>query len=354
MRMKKISVAYIAFCLMVALLAGCGSDEYSSGNSIIEEETRANTDKARQETEEEIANRAKQQADIAKAKAEAQEQNPDTELVLNENVGEVGVASSTRSGINIPTYIYYPTGYNSENTYPLVIMLAGFSSAHDNGTRFDMITAEFNKNGIMVVQYDNPGYGKSEETNLAYTLTNVKNDAADVLKYVKNNYNIGKVGAFGYDVGGRVVMEMQVDGIYDFDQIELIAPFSESKDFIHACFEEKNWGSLKAQAKDKGLVKFGEQEYAYQWFTDWEEHDDALTKEFIDAYKKRRTMVIYSQIDDWVDPSAMEKLYKGVSAAAIAVSDTGHDLGVRGYSTPEQTERVIRLQSVEFMKELIK
>ncbi len=352
MRMKKIRIIYMALCMSTVLFTGCRNDVYSSENTAIEEENRDNTGKVRQETDEEIANRAKQQAEIAKVKAEIQRDS--SELIINEGIGEVGVASSTRPETSIPTYVYFPAEFNVENTYPLVIMLAGFSAAHDNGTRFDMITSELNKKGIMVVQYDYPGYGKSAETNLAYTLTNVKNDAADVLRYIKNNYNVSKVGAFGYDFGGRAIMEMQVEGIYDFDQIELIAPFSETEDFVHACFEEENWAALKAQAKDAGLAKFGEQEYAYQWFADWENRADSLTDDFISAYKKRRIMIIYSILDDWVDPMAMEKLYKGVSAAAIAITDVGHDLGVRGYSTPEQTERVIRQQSAEFMSDLLR
>lgn len=352
MRMKKI-LAICAALVMIISLIGCGNNEYSAVEPEVVEEIKASTEKARAETEEEAANRARQQLEIAQAKAEAQKQYQNYELVMNEGVGEVLVASSTRQGINIPTYIYFPKNYDSETTYPMVIMYAGFAADHNNGTRFDDITKELTDTGIMVVQFDIPGYGKSEETNLAYTLTNVKHDSLDVISYAKNNFNIGKVGAFGYDVGGRVVMEMQVDKLYDFDQIELLGPYSNTDEFIHACFGDKAWGELKAKAKDQGLAKYGVQEYSLQWFTDWEEKEDTLFDDFCKIYKKRRFMLVYSIIDDCVDPLHMEKMYKAIGGAAICLTDTGHDLGVRGFDTPKQTTRVVREQSVEFWKSLI-
>ena len=252
-------VICLVMCILITVLAGCGTDEYTTSPSVIEGESAVNAEKARLETETEMAQRVKQQAEIAKAKAEAQREFPDSELVVKDNIGEVSVASSSRIGITIPTYIYFPKDFDAEKTYPLVVMFPGFSADHNNGTGFDEITMEMTKKGLMVVQYDNPGYGKSEETNLAYTLTNVKNDALDVIKYVEDNYNIGKVGALGYDVGARVIMEMQVDLQYDFDSIELIGPYCNTNDFIRTCFESKKWGELKAKAKDTGWVTFGDQ-----------------------------------------------------------------------------------------------
>lgn len=353
MRMKKI-FAICAVFMMVFALFGCGNDEYSSGNStVIEEEAKANLEKARTETEEEIADRAKQQLEISKAKAEAQKQYQNYELVMNGNVGEVLIQSSYRTDQAVPTYIYFPKDFVPERTYPLVIMYSGFSSTHDNGTRFDDITRELTENELMVVQYDAPGYGKSEETNLAYTLTNIKNDSIDVLNYVINNFNIGKVGALGYDVGGRAVMEIQVDKRFDFDRIELIAPYCSASEFIHACFGEDNWVKLKSEATDIGNAKYGEQEYALQWFLDWEDHGDDLTDEFAKAYKGKSCMVIYSTDDSWVKLKTMENLYKKIGAAAIYVTDGGHDLGVRNYESPKSVSDTVRISSIDFMKGLI-
>lgn len=353
MRMKKIYATCAVF-MMVAALIGCGDDEYSTAQStVVEEEAKVNSEKARTETEEEIANRAKQQVEIAKAKAEAQKQYQSYELVMNGNVGEVLVKSSYRADQSVPAYIYFPKDFVPERTYPLVIMYSGFSSTHDNGTRFDDITREMTENGLMVVQYDAPGYGKSEETNLAYTLTNIKNDSIDVLNYVINTFNIGQVGALGYDVGGRAVMEIQVDKRFDFDRIELIAPYCEASEFIHGCFGEDNWGKLKLEATDNGKAQYVEQEYSLQWFLDWEDHGDNLTDEFAKAYKGKSCMVIYSTDDTWVKLKTMENLYNKTGAAAIYVTDGGHDLGVRNYESPKNVSDTVRISSVDFMKGLI-
>ncbi len=353
--MKKIinGIMCIAITAMLLVLTACGNDVYSSRNSAVENELKVNPEKARVETETEVAERAKRQAEIAKAKAEVQKQNPDSELVMSENTGEVMVASSTRMGVSIPTFFFFPKDYDPEKTYPLIIMFAGFSADHDNGTRFDHIREAFNEEGMMVVQYDNPGYGKSEESNLAYTLTNVKNDALDVLKYAKDNFNIDKVGAFGYDVGGRAVMEIQVDKQYDFDHIELVGPFCKTEEFVKAMFGQKKWNELKAKALDDNRVEFGKQEYSLQWFLDWERKEDTLTDDFCKAYKNRRVMLVFSTKDDCIETYTMDSFYKKIGAAAIVITDAGHDLGVRGYSTPKETERVIREESVAFMNDLM-
>ena len=128
MRMKKL-FAICAVFMMVFALVGCGNDEYSTASpSVIEEEAKVSSEKARTETEEEVANRAKQQLEIAKAKAEAQKQYQNYELVMNDNVGEVLIQSSYRADQAVPTYIYFPKDFVPERTYPLVIMYSGFSS----------------------------------------------------------------------------------------------------------------------------------------------------------------------------------------------------------------------------------
>lgn len=353
MRMKKIFATCAVFMLAVTII-GCGNDEYSSGSpSVIEEEVKANLEKARSETEEEVANRAKHQMEIAKAKAEAQKQYQNSEVVMNGDVGEVGVASTTRMGTLIPTYIYFPKQYNPDNTYPLVIMLAGFSADHNNGTGFDDTTDEMTKNGIMVVQYDIPGYGKSEESNAAYTLTNVKADALDVIYFVKNNYNIGKVGALGYDVGGRAVMEIQLDGLYEFDQVELAAPFCDTKEFINKFFGQKNWSDLRKQATDNGTVRYGKQEYCLQWFLDWDEKADSLISDYCKKYSKQRSMILYSTDDDLVNPITMQDLSKNLGSATICATYGGHSLGLRGKDSPDEVCLIAKTQSTEFMKDLI-
>ena len=351
MKNRRICVIGICICIMAGMLAGCGRNEYSESPAT-EEIAKVNSERAREETEAENAERIKRAEEIAKAKAEAQQTKSDSELVMNGEIGEVSVASSKRPGVSIPTFITFPIDYNASETYPMVIMFAGFSADHDNGTRFNPIAEALAEEGIMVVMYDNPGYGLSEETNLAYTLTNVKNDAVDVIMYMYGNYNIGKVGALGYDVGGRVIMELQVDGMCNFDQIELIAPFCETEEFIHSCFDKVTWENLKNKAKDNGSVQYVDQEYSYEWFTDWEAKKDTLTKDFIKNYKGRRCMLMYAIQDENVSYYTMVDLLKGLGCAAIVSDEDGHDMGVRGFESSDSTKRVVKQQSVDFMEGL--
>ncbi len=353
MKKNNICIWGICICLIISMLAGCGKEEYSSADKT-DEIAIVNSERAREETEVENAQRMKRAAEIAKAKADAQKEKSDSELVMNENVGEVGVVSSNRSGVLIPTYIYFPENYNAEFTYPMVLMFAGFSADHDNGTRFNHIAEELNKEGIMVVMYDNPGYGISEEDNLAYTLTNIKNDAVDVIMYMYYNYNIGKVGAIGYDVGGRAIMELEVDEKCNFDQIELIAPFCDTEEFIHTCFDKATWENLKDKATLDGSVQYEKQKYSKEWFLDWEAKAQTLTDDFVKKNKGNRIMLIYSTDDEEVSYYTMTDLYKNLGAAAICVTYGGHDLGVRGYDSPDEVVRIVREQSALFMEGLKK
>ncbi len=351
MRKIRFLALCISICLFSGMLVSCGKAEYSE-SSATEEIAKVNQERAREETEAENAARMKRADAIAKAKAEALEIKEDSELTVEDGIGEVSVGSTKRSGVSIPTYIYYPDGFDAETTYPMVIMFAGFSTEHDNGTRFTPLAEEFNERGIMVVMYDNPGYGKSEETNLAYTLTNIKNDAVDVIMYMYENYNIGKVGALGYDVGGRAIMELQVDGMCNFDQIELIAPFCETDEFIHACFGDSTWGKLKLEATDNGHATYGEQEYSKEWFDDWEAKAGTLTADFVKNYKGRRCMLMYAVKDDQVRYKTMAALQESLGCAAIVSEEDGHDMGVRDWNSPDKTKRVVREQSADFMEGL--
>jgi len=355
--MKKINRNYYLGILFASVLAltGCTTDTVSK--ELWEDKAGAievvEAEPAGEESEEEAAARLEREEKIAQAEIEAKNVRAISELVMVDDIGEIKIASTSRKNIAIPAYIYFPKNYKEEDTYPLVIMFSGFAGDHSNGTRFNDIAESISsENNTFVVMYDYPGYGSSEETNLEYTITNMEKDAKDVLNYMKKNYNISKVGAFGYDVGGRIVMEMVVDGTATFDQIELVAPYSTTEDFINACFGDENWNDLWAKADTYGSVQYGEQLYSKEWFEDWDEYDGTLTELFISKYKGNPSMVVFSTDDQQITLYNMELLTKGLGSASVCVTSGGHSLGVEGYETPKDVERIVEDQSIAFMNRL--
>ena len=130
------------------LLTACGNKKEIEYEEEVFSEVVAKPETTREETETESKARAQRQNDIAGAKAQVQNLVKDSEMVMNGQIGELTVASTKRVGVSIPTYIYFPAEYEAENTYPLIIMFAGFSSAHDNGTHFDQYADAFSKSGM--------------------------------------------------------------------------------------------------------------------------------------------------------------------------------------------------------------
>lgn len=89
----------------------------------------------------------------------------------------------------------------------LVVMAHGFMGDRSGRGKFEPLANQLAQQGIASIRLDFPGNGESEEPFTAYDLTNMKQDVAQAISYMKQHYRIDeeRLGMVGYSMGGRVV-----------------------------------------------------------------------------------------------------------------------------------------------------
>ena len=121
-------------------------------------------------------------------------------------VVETSVPSTAREGIAIPAYVTLPADYDPETATGLVVMLHGHGGNHNEWGGYDVISNGVAANGKIVVTFDFPGCGESTESFQLNTQSNMKQDVLDVIASMKDRYKIDSVVAFGYSMGGRILL----------------------------------------------------------------------------------------------------------------------------------------------------
>ncbi len=241
--------------------------------------------------------------------------------------GEIFVPSTKRDGVEIPTYITLPENYDPEKTYDMVILIHGHGGNHNEWGGFDPITDGLAEKGVIAVTQDFSGCGDSKESFRLNTMTNMKNDVLDVLAYMEENYNIGTVGAMGYSMGGRIVMELTAEDLYSFDKIEFVAPAEDYEDLKNLFGGHDNWDLLEAEANEKGYVEYttiyATQELSKEWFADLAKYPDGLAEAAIEKYDGE-SLTIYALDDQAVAPSVSQNVADIFGSQVINTRSGGH------------------------------
>ena len=241
-----------------------------------------------------------------------------------QRVDENGVA------VGIPAYITLPANYDPEQyEYPLVVMIHGHGGNHNEWGGYDAISNDLAEEEVIAVTLDFPGCGASTESFQLNTMTNMKNDVLDVLNYMTANYAVdtAKVGAFGYSMGGRIILEMIVEDMYDFATIELVAPGEDTEDLKDLFGGAEAWETMKTEANEKGYVEFttiyGQtQELSKEWFEDLEKYQEELVELAAPKYEGE-TLVVWCTQDEAVRPHVSENVANVMGAVKLLTYDAG-------------------------------
>lgn len=271
----------------------------------------------------------------------------------------ISVASTLRADVQIPAYVTLPTDYNTENTYPLVILCHGHGGNHNEWGGFDVITNGLADKGIIAVTLDYPGCDASKESFQLNTMTNMKADTIDVINHMLSNYSIDQsnVGIFGYSMGGRIALELLSDNAFNFAAVELVAPAEDLSDLKNLFGGSEAWEAMKAEANEKGFTVFttiyGQvQELSAAWFADLEAVPDGLAEAAANNYKGN-SFVIYAVDDEAVSPSVSKTTAEVLGSEVAVTPADGHSYSFYGV-TPE-TISITNDGSVNFFaKELVK
>ncbi|MBQ1477566.1 MAG: alpha/beta fold hydrolase [Erysipelotrichaceae bacterium] len=248
---------------------------------------------------------------------------------------ETTVDSTHRDGVKIPTYITLPADFDETKTYPLVVMIHGHHGNHNEWGGYDAISNGLAEKGLIAVTLDFSGCGASKEGIELNALSNMKNDVVDVADFMKANYKISKVGGFGYSMGGRIILELLNEDMYQFDTIEFVAPAESTEDLEKFFGGAENWEAMKAEVTDDHMASFmsmfGEQLLSKLFFEDIEKYMDAdeLASKAAAKYTGN-SLCIYATDDNVVYPEVSQRVADAFGSTVVTVSKEGHSYSFYG------------------------
>ena len=272
-------------------------------------------------------------------------------VVFDSYVEEVTVDSSIRGEGKIPAYITLPGYYTPGEEWPVVFMIHGHGGNHNEWGGYDTISDGLAENGIIAVTLDFPGCGASTESFTLNTMTNMKQDVLDVIAYVCENYSIDqdRIGGFGYSMGGRIILELTAEELYEFDTIEFVAPAEDLEDLKNLFGGAENWEVLKAEANENGFVMYSTiystLPLSKEWFADLEKYPDGLKELAAEKYTGN-SMVFWATDDAAVSPWVSEGVAETFNSATLNVYTAGHSYGF--YADDPYVDRVTTDGSVGY------
>ena len=262
---------------------------------------------------------------------------------------QLTVPSTLREGAEIPVFVTLPEDPAAANG--AVVMIHGHGGNHNEWGGFDAISNGVAESGKIVATLDFPGCGDSAESFQLNTLTNMKQDVADVIAYLKANYGVESVEAFGYSMGGRIILEMIVEDAADFSAVEFVAPAEDYADLKGLFGGAEAWEDLSATAHAEGYVVFttiyGQvQELSAAWFDDLAKYEDGLAEAAAAKYDGP-VIVIYATDDEAVAPAISQGVADAFGAKVFNTYTAGHSYSF--YSDDPEVVSTVNDNSIGFL-----
>lgn len=235
-------------------------------------------------------------------------------------------------GVQVPATMVLPQG---EGPFPLVVMAHGFGGQRrDEGST--AIASALAAQGIATIRMDFPGIGDSEEDTMLYTQSNMKQDILNGLKYAIEHFPVdtNRIGAFGYSLGGRLVLELIADEAFAFKSIALLAPAADTDDFELIFGGQADWDKLKkeSQTSASGFAVYdgAVNHLSKQWFADIKKYENnALIRKAAGKFAGQ-ALVIYAVDDAAVHPSVSKAVAEALHSQLVVVPGGGHEYGYFG------------------------
>jgi len=257
-------------------------------------------------------------------------------------------------GVQVPATFVYPRAAGGAR-FPLVVMAHGHGgSRHENGA-FDRVAESLARRGVAAIAVDFPGCGDSSEPFTGNNLTNMIADVLAARDYAVRQPQVdaGRVGLFGWSMGGRIAM-MLADRNDEFDAIATWAPAAQpgAGSMIGFLGGPEAFEAARAQAARDGYFPFTtrwgqDQQLGERFFTDMQNSAplEPLAK-FTGAL-----LVLYGDRDDVVLPevaeSAVAAARQAVKVVRYVVKGADHGLGVFS-DEPNYTDQAVN-ETVGFL-----
>ena len=244
-------------------------------------------------------------------------------------VVEAWVPSSSRE-VEIPAYFTVP----EDETDKVAVLIHGHHGNHNEWGGYDAIAEGLAQNDILVAELDFPGCGASTEDYTYNAMSYMCNDVLDVINYAKSIYGVNKIGVMGYSMGGRIVAQMLIEDMAEFDSIVFVAPAMSMQDMIEMFGGQENYEMMKETIKDTNDMypfpgAFGEQLLSNEFFNDLEKYGEDMA-EMAAAYYSGNSLTIYSTDDYIVNPKVSQQTGEIFHSTIITVNNLGHSYSFYG------------------------
>lgn len=248
------------------------------------------------------------------------------------SVVETTVASTSREGVEIPTFFTLPADVESADS--LVVLIHGHHGNHNEWGGYDAVSNALAASGIVAATLDFSGCGASAEDYQNNAMSYMCADVADVINAAKELYGVEKVGAMGYSMGGRIVCQMLIEDLASFDTIVFVAPAVSLNDLIAMFGGQENYDNMKAEIAGTDNMypfpgAFGEQLLSNKFFEDLEKYGEDMA-ELAAAKCEGNTLTIYSTNDSIVSPSVSQACADAFGATVITNSVLDHSYSFYG------------------------
>ena len=224
-------------------------------------------------------------------------------------------------GLEIPATLTLPDGMLEP--CPIVLMAHGHGGTRHENHGFGAIADALAQAGVVSIRMDFAGCGDSEEDFTANCLTTMKQDMRSAMDYARSKLLAPQIGLFGYSMGGRVVLELLIEGA-QADAIALLAPANDLDDLIETAFED--FENMHAAAQQDGFYPYRESEtLGLAWFEDLLHYDDPAA-EAAKVYNGP-ALVAYAEDDYVVRPHVSRHVADVLGAETYDASGKGHIYG---------------------------
>ena len=238
-------------------------------------------------------------------------------------------------GVQVPATLVIPDGVEE---YPVVVMCHGHGGSREENVGFAAVADALAARGVASIRMDFPGCGESSESFQLNTLTNMETDVLAAIDYAKANLSVGKIGLFGYSMGGRIVLELLAGGTAA-DTVDLKELFGGVQ-----AYEAK-----AAQAEAVGYAvhttKFGQvQQLSRAWFADLDRVQDSAAEAA--AAWQGPALVIWGQDDADVHPFVPAHVAATLGAQTQDATGEGHGYGF--YSEDDTVRNLVASSAADF------
>lgn len=231
----------------------------------------------------------------------------------------------------IPATVVIPDG---AGPFAAVVMNHGHGGGRQENGGFAGIASALADRGILSIRMDFPGSGDSDVSFTEGYLSNMISDSNASLQYILDNYDVdaGRLGIFGYSMGGRIAMTIGGSEGNPYRAMGLLAPSADWGQEMMVSFLGGQDAFERLYAESGGdagyaafVTRWGQtQDLSRRWF---DEMIASRPLDLIGAYDGAM-IVVYGDRDDVVRAGVNDAVVTAYpSATAVVVPGADHGYG---------------------------